>query len=39
MNGCLVGLRTWDLIVRIFGTRFGQSTDCLGGLCDDLCNK
>ena len=21
------------------GSRFGQSTDCLGGLCYNLCNK
>ena len=39
MRGRLVGSKTWNLIVGIFGTRFGQSTDCLGGLCDNLCNK
>ena len=26
-------------LLEKFGTRFGQSTDCLGGLCDNLCNK
>ena len=39
MNGRLVGPKTWDLIVGKFGTHFGQFGDCLGGLCDDLCNK
>ena len=39
MNGRLVGPKTWDLIVGIFGIRFGQSMDCLGGLCYNLCNK
>ena len=23
----------------MFGTHFGQFRDCLGGLCDNLCNK
>ena len=26
-------------LFEIFGTRFGQSTDCLGGLCHNLFNK
>ena len=39
MSGRLIGPKTWDLIVGKFGTHFGQSMDCLGGLCDNLCNK
>ena len=39
MNCRLVGPKTWDLIVGKFGTHFRQFRDCLGGLCDDLCNK
>ena len=39
VNGRLVGSKTWDLIVGIFGTHFGQFTDYLGGLCYNLCNK
>ena len=31
--------KTWDWIVGIFETRFEQLRDCLGGLCDILCNK
>ena len=33
MNGHLVGPKTWDRVVGRFGTRLGQSTDYLGGLC------
>ena len=33
VNGRLVGPKTWGRIVEKFGTRLGQSTDCLGGLC------
>ena len=39
MSGHLIGPTTRDLIVGKFGTHFGQSTDCLGGLCGNLCNK
>ena len=39
VNGYLVGPKTWDQIVGKCGTRFEQFRDCLGGLCDNLCNK
>ena len=26
-------------LLEYFGTRFGQFRDCLGGLCDNFCNK
>ena len=39
MSGRLIGPKTQDRIVRKCGTRFGQFRDCLGGLCDNLCNK
>ena len=39
VSGRLIGPKTWDRNVEIFGARFGQSTDCLGDLCDNLCNK
>ena len=39
VSGRLIGPKTWDRNVEIFGARFGQSTDCLGNLCDNLCNK
>ena len=39
MSGRLIGPKTWDLIVGIYGTRFGQFTGCFGWLCDNLCNK
>ena len=37
MSGRLICPKTWDRIVGIFGARFGQSMDCLGDLCDNLC--
>ena len=39
VSGRLICPKTWDRNVKIFGTRFGESTDCLGDLCDTLCNK
>ena len=39
MSSRLIRPKTWDRIVAIFWTRFGQCRDCLGGLCDNLCNK
>ena len=39
MSGCLIGPKTWDRSVEIFGASFGQSTDYLGNLCDNLCIK
>ena len=39
MSGRLIGPKTWDINVETFGARFGQSTDCLGDLCDNLCIK
>ena len=35
----LIGPKTWDRIVEIFRARFGQSTDCLGSLWCNSCNK
>ena len=40
--GRLIGPKTWDRSVRIFGSRFGQSRHCYGLLwvfCDNLFNK
>ena len=39
MSGGLIGPKTRDRIVVKCGTCFGQFRDCLGGLCDNLCNK
>ena len=39
MSGRLIRPKTWDRIVKIFGARFGQSTNCLGSLWCNLCNK
>ena len=39
VSGCLIGPKTWDRIVEIFLIHFGQSMDCLGCLCCDLCIK
>ena len=39
MSGRLIGSKTWDRIVRIYGTRFAQFRGCFGWLCDNLCNK
>ena len=39
LNGRLIGPKTWDRIVEIFGARNGQFVtimDCLGCLCCDL---
>ena len=35
----MIGLKTWDQIVGIYGTRFGQFRDFFGWLCDNLYNK
>ena len=35
----MVSPKTWDGIVGKIGTRFGKFRECLGGLCDNLCNK
>ena len=39
MSGRLIDPKSWDRSVEIFGVRFGQSTDFLGNLCDNLCIK
>ena len=39
VSGRLISPKTWNRNVKIFGARFGQSTDCLGTLCDNLYNK
>ena len=39
MSGRLIGPKSWDRSVETFRARFGQSTDCLGNLCDNLCIK
>ena len=36
MSGRLIGPKTWDRSVDNFRALFGQSTDCLGDLCDNL---
>ena len=38
----LIGPKTWDRSVRIFGSRLGNPgtvTDCYGFFCDNLLNK
>ena len=40
--GLLIGPKTWDRSIRIFGSRLdnlGTVTDCYGFLCDNLLNK
>ena len=39
MSSRLINPKTWDRIVGIYGTRFGQFRGCFGWLCDSLCNK
>ena len=42
MSGRLIGPKTWDRIVRIFGaiwTVHGLRVDCVGCLFHDLCIK
>ena len=39
MSGRLIGPKTWDRIVGIYGTHFGQFRGCFWWLCDNLCNK
>ena len=39
MSGRLIGPKTWDRIVGIYGTRFGHFRGCFRWLCDNLCNK
>ena len=39
MRGRLISPENLELKCWKFGSRFGQSTDCLGGLCYNLCNK
>ena len=39
MSGRLIGPKTWDRIMGNCWSCFGQSTDCLGGLCWNLFNK
>ena len=39
MSGRLIGPKTWDRIVGIYGTRFGQFRGCFEWLYDNLCNK
>ena len=42
VRGCLIGPKTWDRSVRIFGSRLGNLgtvTDCYGFFCDNLLNK
>ena len=39
MSGRLIGPENSGLKCRKFGTCFGQSTNCLGGLYYNLCNK
>ena len=39
VSGRLIGPKTWDRIMGNCWSRFGQSTDCLGGLCWNLFNK
>ena len=31
MSGRLINPKTWDQIVGIYGTHFGQFRDCFGG--------
>ena len=40
LNGRLIGPKTWDRSVRIFGSRLGNMgtvMDCYGFMCDELC--
>ena len=40
LNGRLIGPKTWDRSVRIFGSHLGNLgtiTDCYGFMCDELC--
>ena len=39
MSGRLIGPKTWDGIVGIYGNRFGQFRNCFGWLFDNLYNK
>ena len=39
MSGRLIDPKSRDRSVKIFGADFGQSMDCLGNLCDNLCIK
>ena len=39
MSGRLIDPKTWDRIMGNCWSFFGQSTDCLGGLCWNLSNK
>ena len=39
VSGRLIGPKTWDRIMGNCRSRFGQSTDYLGGLCLNLFNK
>ena len=39
MSGSLIGPKTWDQIVGIYRTHFGQFRGYFGWLCDNLCNK
>ena len=39
MSGRLIGPKTRDRIVGIYGTHFGHFRGCFGWLCDNLCNK
>ena len=39
VNGRLIGPKTWDRIMGNCWSRFGQSTDYLGGLCWNLFNN
>ena len=42
VRGRLIGPKTWDRSVRIFGSRLGNLgtvTDCYGFFCDNLLNK
>ena len=40
LSGRLIGPKTWDQSVRIFGSRLGNLgtvTDCYGFMCNELC--
>ena len=42
MRGRLIGSKTWNRSVRIFGNRLGNLgtvMDCYGFMCDNLLNK
>ena len=36
MSGCLIDPKTWDRLVGIYGTCFGQFRGCFQWLCDNL---